>query len=101
MIHQNYKNELSNCKQFNLISDPPWGESSHWLNAILIKRNQPKNIEELIGKELGNVGLIDIGRAKLIEDGLFRYVERVKSSFPSVSSFSNFFIVKKSTGSCQ
>ena len=42
-----------------------------------------QNIEELIGKELGNVELVDIGRAKRIEDGLFRYVERVKSSFPS------------------
>lgn len=42
-----------------------------------------QNIEELIGKDLRKVGLIDIGRAKRIEDGLFRYVERVKSSFPS------------------
>jgi len=42
-----------------------------------------QNIEELIGTELSNVGLIDIGRAKRIEDGLFRYVERVKSSFPN------------------
>ena len=42
-----------------------------------------QNIEELIGKDLRNVGLSDIGRAKRIEDGLFRYVERVKSSFPS------------------
>jgi len=42
-----------------------------------------QNIEELIGTEFSNVGLIDIGRAKRIEDGLFRYVERVKSSFPS------------------
>ena len=41
-----------------------------------------QNIEELIGKDLRNVGLTDIGRAKRIEDGLFRYVERVKSSFP-------------------
>ena len=42
-----------------------------------------QKIEDLIGKELNNVDLIDIGRAKRIEDGLFRYVERVKSSFPS------------------
>ena len=42
-----------------------------------------QNIEELIGKKLGNAGLVDIGRAKRIEDGLFRYVERVKSSFPT------------------
>ena len=42
-----------------------------------------QNIEELLGTELSNVGLVDIGRAKRIEDGLFRYVERVKSSFPN------------------
>ena len=42
-----------------------------------------KKIGSLIGKDLRNVGLTDIGRAKRIEDGLFRYVERVKSSFPS------------------
>ena len=42
-----------------------------------------QNIEELIGKDLRKIGLTDIGRAKRIEDGLFRYVERVKSSFPS------------------
>jgi phosphoglucosamine mutase len=42
-----------------------------------------QNIEELIGKKLSNVELVDIGRAKRIEDGLFRYVERVKSSFPN------------------
>ena len=42
-----------------------------------------QNLEELLGTELSNVGLVDIGRAKRIEDGLFRYVERVKSSFPN------------------
>ena len=42
-----------------------------------------QNIEELLCTELSNVGLVDIGRAKRIEDGLFRYVERVKSSFPN------------------
>ena len=50
MIHQNYKNEFINLKQCNLISDPPWGESSHWLNAILIKKSNSKNIEKLIQK---------------------------------------------------
>ena len=48
IIHQNYKNEFINLKQCNLISGPPWGESSHWLNAILIKRNNSKDIEKLI-----------------------------------------------------
>ncbi len=50
IIHQNYKNEFNNLKQCNLISDPPWGESSHWLNAILIKKSNSKNIEKLIQK---------------------------------------------------
>lgn len=48
MIHNYYKNELSNFNKFNLISDPPWGESSHWLNAILIKRNHIVNLNKLI-----------------------------------------------------
>ncbi len=50
IIHQNYKNEFINLKQCNLISDPPWGESSHWLNAILIKKSNSKDIEKLIQK---------------------------------------------------
>ena len=50
IIHQNYKNEFINLKQCNLISDPPWGESSHWLNAILIKKSNSKGIEKLIQK---------------------------------------------------
>ena len=50
IIHQNYKNEFINLKQCNLISDPPWGESSHWLNAILIKKGNSKDIEKLIQK---------------------------------------------------
>ena len=48
MIHINYKNELANFKQFKLISDPPWGESSHWLNAILIKKSHSENLDKLI-----------------------------------------------------
>ena len=49
-IHQNYKNEFINLKQCHLISDPPWGESSYWLNAILIKKSNSKDIEKLIQK---------------------------------------------------
>ena len=48
MIHNNYKKELNNFNKFKLISDPPWGESSHWLNAILIKRNNNFNLDNLI-----------------------------------------------------
>ena len=50
IIHQNYKNEFINLEQCNLISDPPWGKSSHWLNAILIKKSNSKDIEKLIQK---------------------------------------------------
>ena len=48
LIHQNYKNAFVNLKQCKLISDPPWGESSHWLNAILIKKSNSKNIKKLM-----------------------------------------------------
>ena len=44
------RQEFINLKQCNLISDPPWGESSHWLNAILIKKSNSKDIEKLIQK---------------------------------------------------
>ena len=50
IIHQNYKNEFINLKQCNLINEPPWGESSHWLNAILINKSNSKDIEKLIQK---------------------------------------------------
>ena len=50
IIHQNYKDEFINLKECNLISDTPWGESSHWLNAILIKKNNSKNLEKIIQK---------------------------------------------------
>ncbi len=50
IIHQNYKDEFINLKECNFISDPPWGESSHWLNAILIKKNNSKNLEKIIQK---------------------------------------------------
>ena len=50
MIHKNYKNKLDNYKQFKLISDPPWGESSHWLNAIFIKQNHFDSISKLFNK---------------------------------------------------
>ena len=48
LIHQNYKNAFDNLEKCKLISDPPWGESSHWLNAILIKKSNSKNIEKLM-----------------------------------------------------
>lgn len=40
-------------------------------------------IETLIDAGVKPVDATDIGRAQRIDDGMFRYVERVKSSFPS------------------
>ena len=40
-------------------------------------------IEALIETEITPADAANIGRAKRIDDGLFRYVERVKSTFPS------------------
>lgn len=39
-------------------------------------------IEALIATGVAPAGASDIGRAKRIDDGRFRYIERVKSSFP-------------------
>ena len=40
-------------------------------------------IEALVSKGIGCVSPEDIGRAKRIDDGRYRYIERVKSSFPN------------------
>ena len=40
-------------------------------------------IEALVSKGIGYVSPADIGRAKRIDDGRYRYIERVKSSFPN------------------
>ena len=40
-------------------------------------------IEVLVSKGIGYVSPEDIGRAKRIDDGRYRYIERVKSSFPN------------------
>ena len=40
-------------------------------------------IEALVSKGIGYVSPEDIGRAKRIDDGRYRYIERVKSSFPN------------------
>jgi phosphoglucosamine mutase len=39
-------------------------------------------IEELVATGVDGVDATEIGRAKRIDDGRFRYIERVKSSFP-------------------
>ena len=48
IIHSNYLKSLSDFDQFRLITDPPWGESSHWLNAIILNRDDDENIDNLI-----------------------------------------------------
>ena len=40
-------------------------------------------IEAIMGEEIAPSAAENIGRAKRIDDGLFRYVERVKSTFPT------------------
>ena len=40
-------------------------------------------IEALVSKGIGYASPEDIGRAKRIDDGRYRYIERVKSSFPN------------------
>ena len=40
-------------------------------------------IEALVSKGIGYVSPEDIGRARRIDDGRYRYIERVKSSFPN------------------
>ena len=40
-------------------------------------------IEALVSKGIGYVSPENIGRAKRIDDGRYRYIERVKSSFPN------------------
>ena len=39
-------------------------------------------IEAIMGADIAPAAAANIGRAKRIDDGLFRYVERVKSTFP-------------------
>jgi len=45
--------------------------------------NVELEIEALVSKGIGYVSPEDIGRAKRIDDGRYRYIERVKSSFPN------------------
>jgi dTDP-4-amino-4,6-dideoxygalactose transaminase len=50
IIHSNYLRCLSNFDQFRLVTDPPWGESSHWLNAIILNKDEEENIDNLINE---------------------------------------------------
>ena len=42
-----------------------------------------EEIEDLLVNDISLAEVQDIGRAQRVDDGLFRYVERVKSTFPS------------------
>ena len=50
IIHNVYKNELNSFNTFRVISNPPWGESSNWINAIIIQDEDQNKIEKLIFK---------------------------------------------------
>ena len=50
IIHCNYLKYLTNFDQFRLISDPPWGESSHWLNTLVLNNGYDKLFDKLIGQ---------------------------------------------------
>ena len=49
-IYNIYLKELGGFNQFRFVSNPPWGESSHWLNAIFLKDINHINIEEIFLK---------------------------------------------------
>ena len=48
IVHKNYLKELSDSNKFNFITDPSWGLSSHWLNAIFLKKDENENLDSLI-----------------------------------------------------
>ena len=48
LIHKNYLKHLNKSNKFNLIIDPPWGESAHWLNVIILNNFGSKNFDDLI-----------------------------------------------------
>tara|TARA_Y100000589_G_scaffold165071_1_gene156945 strand:+ start:471 stop:1631 length:1161 start_codon:yes stop_codon:yes gene_type:complete len=50
LIFNIYNKELGNLDQYRFISNPPWGKSSHWLNAIILKDFHDFNIEEILMK---------------------------------------------------
>lgn len=50
-------------------------------------------IEELIASEIEPAQAVNIGRAKRIDDGRFRYAERVKATFPSGMSLKGLKVV--------
>ena len=43
VIHNNYFDQLISKNKFKLITNSRWGESSHWLNAILLENSDDMN----------------------------------------------------------
>ncbi len=52
-----------------------------------------EEIEDLLVNDISLAAVQDIGRAQRVDDGLFRYVERVKSTFPSGMRLDGFKVV--------
>ena len=48
IIHKNYLDHLGNKNKFRFITNSKWGESSYWLNAILLENSD--DMENLISK---------------------------------------------------
>ena len=49
-IYNIYFKELEDLEKYKFIRSPYWGQSSHWLNALLIKNIDELNIENIILK---------------------------------------------------
>lgn len=49
-IYNIYFKELEDLEKYKFIRNPYWGQSSHWLNALLIKNIDELNIENIILK---------------------------------------------------
>ncbi len=48
IVHKNYLTELSDSNKFKFITDPAWGSSSHWLNALFLNKDENENLDNLI-----------------------------------------------------
>ena len=95
IIHSNYLRYLSNFDQFRLISDPSWGESSHWLNAIILNDDDDENIDNLI-HELREVKI----RANYFWKPLHLqkpYTNQLKANLKSLNDIQNKILVLPSS----
>ena len=95
IIHSNYLRSLSDFDEFRLITDPPWGESSHWLNAIVLNRDDDENIDNLI-HELRKVKI----RANHFWKPLHLqkpYLNQLKANLKSLNNIQNKVLVLPSS----